>query len=60
MATLATRRLLLGPQDVEGGTAAQSSDNEDEMELPSYSSHVRDRVANAYLPEQGMMRVANP
>lgn len=60
MATLATRRLLLTPQDVEGGTAAQSSDNEDEMDLPSYSSHVRDRVANAYLPEQGMMRVANP
>ncbi|CAL1706329.1 unnamed protein product [Somion occarium] len=64
VATLATRRLLLGGQDIEGGMAAgtngESSDNEDEMELPSYSSHVRDRVANAYLPDQGIMRVANP
>ncbi|KAI0066012.1 hypothetical protein BV25DRAFT_1849481 [Artomyces pyxidatus] len=52
-ATAATRRLLLGSSDVP-------EENDEEMELPSYSSHVRDRVANMYLPEQAVMRVTNP
>ncbi len=30
------------------------------MELPSYPAHIRDRVANAFLPENGVMRVTNP
>ncbi|PSR73217.1 hypothetical protein PHLCEN_2v10938 [Hermanssonia centrifuga] len=63
-ATLQTRRLLLGAQDVEGGQAVdthgEASDNEEDMELPSYPAHVRDRVANAYLPDTGIMRVTNP
>lgn len=63
-ATLATRRLLLGSQEIEGGTAVglhgESTDPEDDMELPSYPAHIRDRVANAFLPESGVMRVANP
>jgi hypothetical protein len=53
-ATAVTRRLLLGGPEVPD--SAQSN----EMELPSYSSHVRDRVANMYLPEQAVMRVTNP
>ncbi|KAI0315687.1 hypothetical protein OF83DRAFT_1084788 [Amylostereum chailletii] len=52
-ATAATRRLLLGGPEV-----AEEAD--EEMELPSYSSHVRDRVANMFLPEQGVLRVTNP
>ncbi|KAH9944720.1 arrestin [Amylocystis lapponica] len=62
-ATLATRRLLLGAQDVEGGSAVGvhgEESAEDDMELPSYPAHVRDRVANAYLPEAAVMRVVNP
>ena len=65
-ATLATRRLVLGPSDVEGGSAigthGESSDfdAEDDMELPSYPAHIRDRVANAFLPETGVHRVTNP
>lgn len=63
-ATLATRRLLLGSQDVDGGqavgTQGENSDEEHDAELPSYPSHVRDRVANAFLPDQGVMRVTNP
>lgn len=62
-ATLATRRLLLGSRDVDGGQASgthgESSDEED-LELPAYPEHVRDRVANAYLPEAATMRVTNP
>ena len=49
---------------MEGGTAiglhGSSTDPEDDMELPSYTAHVRDRVANAFLPETGVMRVTNP
>ncbi|KAH9858504.1 hypothetical protein C2E23DRAFT_864422 [Lenzites betulinus] len=60
VATLATRRLLLGSTDVEGGQAVISNAEEEDAEaLPSYPSHVRDRVANAYLPEAATMRVAN-
>ncbi|KAI0358509.1 hypothetical protein OH77DRAFT_1396669 [Trametes cingulata] len=59
-ATLATRRLLLGSADVEGGEAVLDENNaEEEDVLPSYPSHVRDRVANAYLPDSAVMRVAN-
>ena len=62
VATLATRRLLLGATDVEGGEAVIGSGDEREEEaesLPSYPQHVRDRVANAYLPDAATMRVAN-
>ncbi len=58
-ATLQTRRLLLGASDVEGGEAVLGDDEEDSEVLPSYPSHVRDRVANAYLPDAATMRVAN-
>ncbi|KZT71779.1 hypothetical protein DAEQUDRAFT_763616 [Daedalea quercina L-15889] len=62
-ATLHTRRILLGPQDVDGGTAVGTHGEdtvEEDTDLPSYSSHVRDRVANAYLPDTAAMRVMNP
>ncbi|TFY74340.1 hypothetical protein EWM64_g9672, partial [Hericium alpestre] len=51
-ATAQTRRLLLGGPEIE--------QHDEDLELPSYSSHVRDRVANMYLPEQSVMRVTNP
>ncbi|KAG7098441.1 hypothetical protein E1B28_000392 [Marasmius oreades] len=57
MHTTESRRLLVGSSDV---TAANSSEVDDDMELPSYSAHLRDRVANMYLPESVMMRVTNP
>ncbi|KAJ7899066.1 hypothetical protein B0H13DRAFT_2337218 [Mycena leptocephala] len=50
--TSATRRLLLGGSEVPP--------EEEEIELPSYMSHVRDRVANMYLPEAATVRVTNP
>ncbi len=53
-ATAETRRLLLGGPEVrEGG----SPYNE---QLPSYPSHIRDRIANMYLPDQAVLRVFNP
>ncbi|RPD78764.1 hypothetical protein L226DRAFT_543977 [Lentinus tigrinus ALCF2SS1-7] len=58
-ATLQTRRLLLGAADVDGGEAVIGEEEEDTETLPSYPSHVRDRVANAYLPDSATMRVAN-
>ena len=58
-ATLQTRRLLLGAADVDGGEAVLGDTEEDTETLPSYPSHVRDRVANAYLPDSATMRVAN-
>ncbi|EKM54707.1 uncharacterized protein PHACADRAFT_258723 [Phanerochaete carnosa HHB-10118-sp] len=62
--TLATRRLLLGARDVEGGRAVgtngEHDQEEEDAELPSYPAHVRDRVANAYIPETAVMRVTNP
>ncbi|KAJ7130838.1 hypothetical protein C8R43DRAFT_1089948 [Mycena crocata] len=51
--TSATRRLLLGGSEVP-------PEEEEEIELPSYKAHVRDRVANMYLPEAATMRVTNP
>ena len=49
----ATRRLLL-----EGPEAPV--DEEQDAELPSYSAHVRDRVANMYLPDSATTRAPNP
>ncbi|KAF8833010.1 hypothetical protein BDN67DRAFT_76763, partial [Paxillus ammoniavirescens] len=49
----ATRRLLL-----EGPEAP--ADEERVVELPSYPAHVRDRVANMYLPDSATTRVMNP
>ncbi|KAJ7217717.1 hypothetical protein GGX14DRAFT_516928 [Mycena pura] len=50
--TSATRRLVMGGTEVP---------NEQEVvELPSYKAHVRDRVANMFLPEAATMRVTNP
>ncbi|KAJ6625826.1 hypothetical protein B0H10DRAFT_593760 [Mycena sp. CBHHK59/15] len=51
--TSATRRLLIGGSEVP-------PEEEEEIELPSYKAHVRDRVANMYLPEAATMRVTNP
>ena len=49
----ATRRLLLGVHEAP-------VDEEHDTELPSYSAHVRDRVANMYLPDSATARVLNP
>ncbi|KAJ6594246.1 hypothetical protein B0H19DRAFT_1094617 [Mycena capillaripes] len=51
--TAATRRLLIGGSEVP-------PEEEEEIELPSYKAHVRDRVANMYLPEAATVRVTNP
>lgn len=51
--TAATRRLLL-----EGPEAPVDEDQD--AELPSYSAHIRDRVANMYLPDAATTRVLNP
>ncbi|PPQ90756.1 hypothetical protein CVT25_010145 [Psilocybe cyanescens] len=48
------------------GTGGAGAGGEDGMgrggdrELPSYTAHVRDRVANMFLPEAVTMRVSNP
>ncbi|KAH8828389.1 hypothetical protein DL96DRAFT_1603061 [Flagelloscypha sp. PMI_526] len=49
----ATRRLLIGGPEVQ-------AESEEIVELPSYNAHIRDRVANMYLPEAATMRVTNP
>lgn len=51
--TAATRRLLIGGSEVP-------PEDEEDSELPSYTAHVRDRVANMFLPEAATMRVTNP
>ncbi|EAU90866.2 hypothetical protein CC1G_02253 [Coprinopsis cinerea okayama7 len=43
----------------EPGVDVLDLDVEDQ-ELPSYHAHVRDRVANMYLPESSTLRVTNP
>ncbi|TFK44147.1 hypothetical protein BDQ12DRAFT_593498 [Crucibulum laeve] len=53
--TSATRRLVMG-MDME----EVSQQEEEDRELPSYTAHVRDRVANMFLPEAATMRVINP
>ena len=52
-ATAQTRRLLLGGPEVP-------EDENRDLDLPSYPSHIRDRIANMYLPDQAVLRVANP
>lgn len=49
----ATRRLLLGSSEVP-------LEEEQDAELPSYPSHVRDRVPSMYLPEASTVRITNP
>ncbi|KAG6820277.1 hypothetical protein H0H93_002889 [Arthromyces matolae] len=49
----ATRRLLMGE-------AEAPPTEEEDVQLPSYTQHLRDRVANMYLPENATMRVTNP
>lgn len=49
----ATRRLLIGDTEVPPV-------EEEDAQLPSYNQHVRDRVANMFLPESATMRVTNP
>ncbi|KAG6891564.1 hypothetical protein C0992_003591 [Termitomyces sp. T32_za158] len=49
----ATRRLLIGGDEVPPA-------EEEDAQLPSYNQHVRDRVANMFLPESATMRVTNP
>jgi hypothetical protein len=51
--TAPARRLLFGD-------SAVAADVEDVIELPSYTSHVRDRVANMFLPDTATVRVVNP
>ena len=53
-ATVQTRRLLLG------GPEVPEEDSPEHEQLPSYPSHIRDRIANMYLPDQAVMRVTNP
>jgi len=51
-ATAETRRLLLGGPEV-------SEEHNPDLDLPSYPSHIRDRIANMYLPDQAVLRVTN-
>jgi len=52
-ATAQTRRLLFVGPDVP-------EESNPDLDLPSYPSHIRDRIANMYLPDQAVLRVANP
>ncbi|KAG2101336.1 uncharacterized protein F5147DRAFT_581570 [Suillus discolor] len=61
------RRVVLGDhvqgegESAGAGIFGEAEDNEEEGEmLPSYTAHVRDRVANAFLPAGSTMRVVNP
>ncbi|KAG1725434.1 uncharacterized protein EDB91DRAFT_1168591 [Suillus paluster] len=62
------RRVVLGDyvqgdgESVGGGAGifGEEGDEEEGETLPSYTAHVRDRVANAFLPAGSTMRVANP
>ncbi|KAI9507491.1 hypothetical protein F5148DRAFT_112999 [Russula earlei] len=53
-ATAPTRRLLFG------GPESSEERNSDLEQLPSYPSHIRDRIANMYIPDQAVLRVTNP
>ncbi|KAF4621110.1 hypothetical protein D9613_000148 [Agrocybe pediades] len=47
----------------DGSTPDEGDDDlegEGDRELPSYTAHVRDRVANMFLPEAATVRVSNP
>ncbi|KAJ7343241.1 hypothetical protein DFH08DRAFT_872174 [Mycena albidolilacea] len=52
--TKLARQLLVGGPDVPSNSASDTN------ELPSYVAHVRDRVANMFLPEGQTLRVTNP
>ncbi|KAI0305396.1 hypothetical protein B0F90DRAFT_1808678 [Multifurca ochricompacta] len=52
-ATVATRRLLIGGPEVP-------EEHNPDLELPSYPSHIRDRIAHVSLPDQAIQRVTNP
>lgn len=52
-ATAATRQLLLGGPEIP-------EEQDPDTVLPSYPSHIRDRVANVYMPDQAALRVTNP
>ncbi|KAK7031450.1 arrestin-C domain-containing protein [Favolaschia claudopus] len=52
--TKLARQLLVGGPEVLVETAPEAH------ELPSYIEHVRDRVANMFLPEGQTLRVTNP
>ncbi|KAG0694549.1 hypothetical protein DFH29DRAFT_959511 [Suillus ampliporus] len=61
------RRVVLGDyvqgegENAGAGIFGEGEDGEDGGEtLPSYTAHVRDRVANAFLPAGSTVRVANP
>ncbi|KAG1722379.1 uncharacterized protein EDB91DRAFT_1256108 [Suillus paluster] len=49
-------------ESVSGGAGifGEEGDEEEGERLPSYTTHVRDRVANAFLPAGSTMRIANP
>lgn len=47
-----------GPEDEEANEDDAVLD--EDRELPSYKAHVRDRVANMFLPETVTVRVSNP
>jgi len=53
----ATRRLVLSV--VTANDRDEQLEDED-RELPSYNMHIRDRVANMFLPEGQVFRVTNP
>ncbi|KAJ2919924.1 hypothetical protein MD484_g452, partial [Candolleomyces efflorescens] len=63
-----TRRAVLAPGLLDdanedfglGGDDSHVIDDAEDRQLPSYTAHVRDRVANMYLPEAVTMRVTNP
>ncbi|KAF8893545.1 hypothetical protein BD779DRAFT_1609885 [Infundibulicybe gibba] len=38
----------------------RSAEESEDTELPSYMAHIRDRVANMFLPESSTIRVTNP
>ncbi|OAX35691.1 hypothetical protein K503DRAFT_745532 [Rhizopogon vinicolor AM-OR11-026] len=62
------RRVVLGEYvqgEGEGASAGifgegEPGEEEEGETLPSYNAHVRDRVANAFLPAGSTVRVANP
>jgi len=65
--TRRTRRAVLQPGLLDCPDAQNELEEDlnaldelEDRELPSYTAHVRDRVANMYLPETATMRITNP
>jgi len=66
--SLPSRRMMLSTiglgsgSDTPEGEEVEDGDSREEAdrELPSYTAHVRDRVANMFLPDNATMRVSNP